>query len=1146
MLKCGVQASGVATSINGLIDDGTNVTITGAGTTASPYVISAAGGSPGGSTTQIQYNDAGVFAGDSNNIWDNVNKRQGVQVASPQSSVHAAAAVGTVINNVVTGSVSLVNEILPSAFTGAITQIAMPAAGTGGSVSYVDGGSGSAITANGTTYYFRISPCLLANGIYYRSENNEVVSAGDPNDAQSYNIQISFGSVTISGETVEYYIEYSTDGVSYSPLVVTTSSPYVATSLSGSDSTTAWPSYYQNSPGVAPNAFTAGSATATSIGSGGINEVNATIDVQVDSVANINGTDYVSGTPTSGSFSDSGLGTYNAEISWTDNGAAINAIARISQDAGVTWYYQFTGSSTSPYTFTNLSNDPAAEARWGQTYSAGSITHNFAPYGTGAAPSGNTIYSTAGTTYSTSIAADSVKYILKHSFTGLSGSGKVLAPQAAPTNGLIVTGALYDVGYVTWGSGTTVTPNSYGFTGTNQNRDYRAYGFNSTLGIYSITPLTLSTTSSGGTKSVSGSVTYPSGVSQIKLVRQINGGGYVISKTLNSPTTAFTDDSTDGSWTGNTTVTPTTVLGTAARYDRDSIAVTDLPIVEVIATGATTPKYPKISFGVATNSSSTPSYLAHLYANSTTGYFHAVTGRLNIESSLGATPSTYLGSAGNMFNNGNSSTIHFQIKGSSNNNLFQTRSDHDSVYIGGNPSDLQATLVVQPHTSADVNVVLKGHSSHSSTSQVLRTEDSAGTFGGAITVAGHMQAGAGSAATCGLSFRADSDTGFYNPTGNTLAAVTGGTERWRLISTGLFLGGSTSATARLHIAAGTTSANTAPIKFTSGSLNTTPEVGAFEFLTDRLYYTRTSSSTRMFIAASTAAPVAGRVAYSDANGFYQDTANFTYSGNRLSPTYITLAASTTSAGTAPIKYTSGTLMTTAEAGAQEFLTDKYYATITTGAARKEYTLNDVALVSGNLPVVTTNGRLTNSAGTGYVKATAGAVSYQAAPIPRADGGTGQTSSPIKFTNVVDANNSGTAETDLYSNTLAAGQLATNSDIVIAQYGGVFVGDATSTQQLKAYFGGSLIFDSGALGFGVGTTNWDLYVTIIRVSASVVRCSATLNTSFASLSAYAKYTEVTGLTLANTQVLKITGQAAGVSGASSQITAKEGYIEYKPS
>lgn len=49
---------------------------------------------------------------------------------------------------------------------------------------------------------------------------------------------------------------------------------------------------------------------------------------------------------------------------------------------------------------------------------------------------------------------------------------------------------------------------------------------------------------------------------------------------------------------------------------------------------------------------------------------------------------------------------------------------------------------------------------------------------------------------------------------------------------------------------------------------------------------------------------------------------------------ITVRAGTAAAGTAPIKLTSGTLMTTPEAGAIEFNTDRYYATQTTSTTRK--------------------------------------------------------------------------------------------------------------------------------------------------------------------------------------------------------------------
>lgn len=54
------------------------------------------GVAPGGSTTQVQYNNAGVFAGSANLVWDNTNARLGVGTTSPQKklSVSNGGAVG--------------------------------------------------------------------------------------------------------------------------------------------------------------------------------------------------------------------------------------------------------------------------------------------------------------------------------------------------------------------------------------------------------------------------------------------------------------------------------------------------------------------------------------------------------------------------------------------------------------------------------------------------------------------------------------------------------------------------------------------------------------------------------------------------------------------------------------------------------------------------------------------------------------------------------------------------------------------------------------------------------------------------------------------------------------------------------------------
>ncbi|MBC7564845.1 hypothetical protein H7100_01270 [Candidatus Saccharibacteria bacterium] len=67
---------------------------------------------------------------------------------------------------------------------------------------------------------------------------------------------------------------------------------------------------------------------------------------------------------------------------------------------------------------------------------------------------------------------------------------------------------------------------------------------------------------------------------------------------------------------------------------------------------------------------------------------------------------------------------------------------------------------------------------------------------------------------------------------------------------------------------GTTVALTAPLKFLTGPLMTTPEAGAVEFLTDRLYFTQTTSTTRKVIAAyDDTSGATGDIHYRDLNGY---------------------------------------------------------------------------------------------------------------------------------------------------------------------------------------------------------------------------------------------------------------------------------------
>lgn len=141
----------------------------------------------------------------------------------------------------------------------------------------------------------------------------------------------------------------------------------------------------------------------------------------------------------------------------------------------------------------------------------------------------------------------------------------------------------------------------------------------------------------------------------------------------------------------------------------------------------------------------------------------------------------------------------------------------------------------------------------------------------------------------------------------------------------------------------------------------TVEYGTFNVDPSGNFIIGTQSQTHFFISY---APSGTNI-----NKFDFDTANARLGVGVIGPTAsLHLKAGGTAAGSAPIKFTSASLMTSPEAGAVEFLTDKEYLTITTGTARKEFTLNDSALTSGKIPVATTNGRLTDSSSSTLVAA----------------------------------------------------------------------------------------------------------------------------------------------------------------------------------
>jgi len=84
--------------------------------------------------------------------------------------------------------------------------------------------------------------------------------------------------------------------------------------------------------------------------------------------------------------------------------------------------------------------------------------------------------------------------------------------------------------------------------------------------------------------------------------------------------------------------------------------------------------------------------------------------------------------------------------------------------------------------------------------------------------------------------------------------------------------------ARIHIAAGTASAATSPIKLTAGTNLTTPEAGALEWNGTNLFITQTSGPTRKTIAYTTDIPSA------DGNGIYSGSGNVPSGGSTVTAT----------------------------------------------------------------------------------------------------------------------------------------------------------------------------------------------------------------------------------------------------------------------
>ena len=264
----------------------------------------------------------------------------------------------------------------------------------------------------------------------------------------------------------------------------------------------------------------------------------------------------------------------------------------------------------------------------------------------------------------------------------------------------------------------------------------------------------------------------------------------------------------------------------------------------------------------------------------------------------------------------------------------------------------------------------------------------------------------------------------------------------------------------------------------------------------------------------------------------------------VSPTaWLTIGAGTT---TVPaIRLIDGVYVTTPLSGSIEWdVGTAENPTFTPVSTRYRIPLIDSGvggLTSTRVPFATTNGRLTDDADFTFATDT---LTVTKAVVKRGGAATFANVGGTIFDYFTDSTVGG-AETDIYSSTLDASLFATNGDKVTATYNGNFVTVGTEIVQLQIKLAGTTIWDSTGIAVTTGTSSWNVDVKLIRVSSTVIRYVVTLNTTGASGFVYCTSGELTGLTLTNTNILKLTGTSSGVGSGSGDIVGKSAFVEFKP-
>ncbi len=233
-------------------------------------------------------------------------------------------------------------------------------------------------------------------------------------------------------------------------------------------------------------------------------------------------------------------------------------------------------------------------------------------------------------------------------------------------------------------------------------------------------------------------------------------------------------------------------------------------------------------------------------------------------------------------------------------------------------------------------------------------------------------------------------------------------------------------------------------------------------------------------------------------------------GAQAPSAWVDIAAGTTGIGQLILR--SGVVQSSPTSGAMTNVSGalKFY----NGAQKRIPLTNDAAPSNGQIPIGNgtdyTAANITSTGGTITITNGSGTINIE---------GAAGTLVPLQdfYTS---ASNSGTSETDLYSFTVPTNTLTGNGQKIMAKYSGSF-NDATGTETMKVYFGGTVIANIG--GVSGNPANWNFEVMVMRSGATTARASVT----FLSDGSFRPgiTSSLTGLDFTATNIIKITGTSS---------------------